>query len=102
MTSPRSITTTRSQVFSMNGRLCSTTITARPSGCKPAAAPPTPPAEHRIAASHRLVQDDEAGLSGRDAREFEQPFLAAAEPHRTLVLQIRQLEALKDGPDRTQ
>src|SRR5450755_1160425 len=58
-----------------------------------------PRAEHGIDAAHRLVEDDQAGLGGRDAREFEQPFLAAAQPHGTLVLQLGQLEALQDSPD---
>src|SRR5712691_223458 len=47
-----------------------------------------PRAEHWINASHRLVEDDQARLGGRDAREFEQPFLAAAQVHRPLVLQL--------------
>src|SRR6266851_1127025 len=58
-----------------------------------------PRAEHGVNASHRLVQDDQLGLGGGDAGEFEQPFLAAAQPHREFVLELRELEALQDGPD---
>jgi len=46
-----------------------------------------------------FVQDDQPGLGGGDAREFEQPFLAAAQSHREFVLKPRELEALQDGPD---
>src|SRR6266700_3798296 len=58
-----------------------------------------PRAEHGVNATHRLVQNDQPGLGGRDAGEFEQPFLAAAQSHREFVLELRELEALQDGPD---
>src|SRR6516162_4408054 len=61
---------------------------------------PDPRAEHRVDASHRLVQDDQPSLGGGDAGELEQPFLAAAEPVRELVPELRELEALQDAPDR--
>src|SRR5579872_929677 len=58
-----------------------------------------PRAEHRVDASHRLVQDDQPSLGGGDAGELEQPFLAAAEPVRELVPERCELEALQDDPD---
>src|SRR5580704_9969366 len=58
-----------------------------------------PRAKHGVDATHRLVQDDQPGLGGGYAREFEQPFLAAAQSHREFVLELCELEALQDGPD---
>src|SRR5579875_2265834 len=59
-----------------------------------------PRAEHGIDASHRLVQDDQPGLCGGDAGEFEQPFLASAQSDRKFVPELYELVALQDGPDR--
>src|SRR6516162_6530221 len=61
---------------------------------------PDPRTEHRVDPSHRLVQDDQPSLGGSDAGELKQSFLAAAEPVRELVLELRELEALQDDPDR--
>src|SRR3984893_10332752 len=58
-----------------------------------------PRAEDGVNAAHRLVQDDQPGLGGGDAGEFEQPFLAAAQPARALVPELRELEAVQDVPD---
>src|SRR6266567_3684718 len=58
-----------------------------------------PRTEDRVDASHRLVQDDQPRLGGGHAGEFEQPFLAAAQPHREFVLEPRELEAVQDVPD---
>src|SRR5580693_9075882 len=58
-----------------------------------------PRAEHRVDASHRLVQVDQPSLGGGDAGELEQPFLAAAEPEGELIPELGELESLQDGPD---
>src|SRR5260221_2465513 len=55
-----------------------------------------PPAQHRVDASHGLVEDDQPRVRGRDPGELQQPLRHAAQPDRALPRQPGQLEPVQD------